>query len=100
MNRATELDAGSSQGRSKAGLPGKDQTVLVYRLEKENLTVRLFSRRDTEPMVELVLGTEARSFPLSEFIHFWLTMIEVGLNRDTLELRAEKAPARTTRSTP
>jgi hypothetical protein len=100
MNHAAELAARLSQHGPEAGLPGKHQPALVYRLEKQNMTVKLFSRCDGEPIVELALGAEARSFPLSEFIHFWLTMIEVGLNRDMVELRAGKAPERIRRKTP
>ncbi len=43
-----------------------------------------------EPVVVLALGSEARNFSLSEFIHFWLTMIEAGLKRDIAELESGK----------
>ena len=90
MNRSAELDGRLSQKEPETGLPGKDQAALVYRLEKQDMTVRLSSRRESEPVIELAIGTEARSFSLSEFIHFWLTMIEVGLKRDIAELESGK----------
>ncbi len=86
MNRAAELDGRLPQKEPETGSPGKDQAELVYRLEKQGLTVTLFSRADIDPVIELALGTEVLSFSLSEFIHFWLTMIEVGLNSDIAEL--------------
>ena len=55
------------------------------------MTVTLFSLGQSEPVVELALGTEARSFSLAEFVHFWLTMIEVGLTRDIAELESGQA---------
>ena len=91
MNRAVQPDAGLPADESKTVLPGKDQAVVVYCLQKQNMTVRLFSRGQSEPVVELALGTEARSFSLAEFVHFWLTMIEVGLTRDIAELESGEA---------
>jgi len=91
MNRAVEPDARLPNEESKTLLPGKDQAVVVHCLQKQNLTVTLFSRCQSEPVVELALGTEARSFSLAEFVHFWLTMIEVGLTRDIAELESGEA---------
>ncbi len=91
MNRAVQPDAGLPADESKTVLPGKDRAVVVYCLQKQNMTVTLFSRGQSEPVVELALGTEARSFSLAEFVHFWLTMIEVGLTRDIAELESGEA---------
>jgi hypothetical protein len=88
MNRAAQPDARLPDEESKRVVPGKDQAVVVYFLQKQNMTVTLFSRGQSEPVVELALGTEARSFSLREFVHFWLTMIEVGLTRDIAELES------------
>ena len=55
------------------------------------MTVTLFSRGQSEPAVELALGTEARRFSLAEFVNFWLTMIEVGLTCDIAELESGEA---------
>jgi len=88
MNRAVQPDARLSDEESKTVLPGKDQAVVVYCLQKQNMTVTLFSRGQSEPVVELALGTEARSFSLREFVQFWLTMIEVGLKRHIAELES------------
>jgi len=52
--------------------------MLVYRLEKQDMTVTLTDAPDSGPLVELALGSEVRTFPLAEFTDFWLTMIEVG----------------------
>jgi len=88
MNRAAELDAKSPQKVPETDLPRKVEAQLVYRLEKQGMTVKLFSRAVREPVIELALGTETRSFALSEFLHFWLTIIEVGLKRDIAELES------------
>jgi hypothetical protein len=90
MNRAVRPDARLPGEESKTVLPGKDQAVVVYCLQKQNMTVTLFSRGQSEPVVELALGTEARSFSLGEFVHFWLTMIEVGLKRDIAGLESQE----------
>jgi len=91
MNRAVQPDAGLPADESKTVLPGKDHAVVVCCLQKQNMTVTLFSRGQSEPVVELALGTEARSFSLAEFVHFWLTMIEVGLTRDIADLESGEA---------
>jgi len=88
MSHAAELDGRLPQEASETGLPSDVQAALLYRLEKQDMTVRLCSRRGGEPVVELVLGTEARSFSLSEFVHFWLTIIDVGLKRDIADLES------------
>ena len=90
MNHAVQPDARLPDEESKTVLPGKDQAVVVYCLQKQNMTVTLFSRGQ-EPVVELALGTEARSFSLAEFVNSWLTMIEVGLTRDIAELESGEA---------
>ncbi len=91
MNRAVEPDARPPNEESKAVLLSKDQAVVVYCLQKQNMTVTLFSRGQSEPVVELALGTEARRFSLAEFVNVWLTMIEVGLTRDIAELESGEA---------
>ncbi len=88
MNRAAELDGKSPQKVPETDLPRKVEAQLVYRLEKQGMTVKLFSRAVREPVIELALGTETRRFSLSEFLHFWLTIIDVGLKRDIAELES------------
>jgi hypothetical protein len=88
MNRAAKLDGALSQKRSEPGLPGELPAEVVYRLEKQDMTVKLLSPRGGGPVIEMALGTEARRFSLSEFLHFWLTIIEVGLKRDIAELES------------
>jgi hypothetical protein len=88
MKRAAGLDGRLPQKEPETGLPGKAQAALVCRLEKQDMTVKLLSRPGSKPVIEMVLGTEARRFSFSEFIHFWLTVIEVGLKRDIAELES------------
>jgi len=66
MNRPAELDARLPQEGPETGLLEKDQTLVMYRLEKQDMTVELSCRGHQEPAVELALGSEARSFALSE----------------------------------
>jgi hypothetical protein len=88
MNRAAELEGRLPQKGLETGSPSKVQAQLVYRLERQGMMVTLFSRAESEPVIELALGTETRSFSLSEFLHFWLTIMEVGLKRDIAELQS------------
>ena len=86
MTRAAELDPRLPQKGPETGLAGKEQASVVYQVEKQDMKVTLFCRHGSQPVIELALGTEARSFSLSEFLHFWLTIVEVGLNSDFAEL--------------
>jgi hypothetical protein len=52
--------------------------MVVYRLERQDMTVTLTYPPDSQPQVELTMGSEVRTFPLPEFTHFWLSMIEMG----------------------
>jgi hypothetical protein len=74
--------------------------MLVYRLEKQDMTVTLTDAPDSGPLVELALGSEARTFPLAEFTDFWLTMIEVGRQATSsyLDALADSARRRNRRS--
>jgi len=90
MNRTIEPDARLPDRRSEGAFLGKDQGRVVYRMEKQDMAVTLFHAGGSQPIVELALGSEARSFPLSEFVHFMLTMIEIGLQSDIAELKCEK----------
>jgi len=90
MDRAVEPDARLPNEESKTVLLGKDQAVVLYRLKKQDMTVTLSCQGQQEPVVVLALGSEERNFSLSEFIHFWLTMIEVGRKRDIAELESGK----------
>jgi hypothetical protein len=42
------------------------------------MTVTFALRGDMKSVVQLVLGSETRTFELEEFTDFWLTMIEEG----------------------
>jgi hypothetical protein len=88
MNRPAELAGDLPQKRPDKGLLGDAPAEVVCRLEKQDMTVRLFSLRGSEPVIEMALGSEARSFSLSEFLHFWLTIVEVGLKRDIAQLES------------
>jgi hypothetical protein len=90
MNRTAELDERLPQKGPETGSPSRVQAQLVYRLEKQGMTVTLFSHTESEPIIELALGTETRTFSLSEFLHFWLTIMEVGLKRDIAELESRE----------
>jgi hypothetical protein len=91
MNRTAELDRRLPQKGSETGLAGKDQAVVMRRLEKQDMKVALSRTGRQEANIELALGSESRSFSLAEFIHFWLTMMEVGLKCDIGELKAGEA---------
>jgi hypothetical protein len=65
-----------------------NRTFVVYQLKGRDMTVTLTRRRHLEPVIELALGSEVRAFPLAEFTHFWLTMIEVGRAADEVYLQS------------
>ena len=60
--------------------------MMVYKLENRNLRVTFTNQNCMEPLVELVLGSEVRTFQLAEFTNFWLDMIEMGRRALTAEL--------------
>jgi len=92
MNRTAELDRRLPQKGSETGLAGKDQAVVMRRLEKQEMKVTLSRTGRKEVNIAFALGSESRSFSLAEFIRFWLTMMEVGLNKcDIGELEAGEA---------
>lgn len=64
--------------------------VMIYCSERHNMMVKLMRGDNKEPIVELMLGSEVCTFPLSEFTHFWLTMIEVGCRTDRAYLESMK----------
>ncbi len=90
MNRAVEPDGRMPNEESKTVLLGKDQAVAVYRLERQHMTMTFSCDGQQEAVVLLAMGSGVRSFTLSEFIHFWLTMIDVGRKRDIAELESGK----------
>jgi hypothetical protein len=66
---------------------------VVFQMKDHDMTVRLTHRNQMEPVVELSLGSELRIFPLVEFTHFWLSMIEVGREADSAYLESlERLP--------
>ncbi len=90
MNRTVEPDARLPNEERKTVPLGKDQAVVVYRLERQEMTVTLSCRGQQEPVVELALGSEMRTFSLAEVVYFCLTMIDLGLKRDVAELGSGK----------
>lgn len=56
----------------------QDHAAVVYRSEEHDITVTFTQPPNSEPLVEFALGSQVRTFPLAEFTHFWLTMIEMG----------------------
>jgi hypothetical protein len=91
MNRAIEPDARLPDKRPESALLGNNQGLVVYRIEKQDMAITLFQARESQPIVQLAVGSEARSFPLSEFVHFLLAMIEIGLQSDIAELECGEA---------
>jgi len=57
---------------------GKDKTSVVYQLKSHTMTVTFIHLDHMNPVVELALGPEVRTFRLEEFTDFWLAMIEAG----------------------
>jgi len=53
---------------------GKHVTPGVYRLKRRGLTIKFTNVDHEEPDVVVALGSEARTLPFEEFIHFWKDM--------------------------
>ncbi len=51
---------------------------MVSQFSKHDMTVTFTHHDGRDPVVQLALGSETRTFELEEFMHFWLTMIEEG----------------------
>jgi hypothetical protein len=69
-----------------ANFVGKDKTSVVYQLKSHAMTVTFIHLDHMNPVVELVLGAEVRTFRLEEFTDFWLAMIEAGREAITAHL--------------
>lgn len=65
---------------------GTDKTSLVYQLKSHEMTVTFIHLDHMNPVVELTLGSEVRTFRLEEFTDFWLAMIEAGRDAITAHL--------------
>ena len=57
---------------------GKEKASVVYHLKSHAMTVTFTHLDHMNPVVELALGSEVRTFRLEEFTDFWLAMIEAG----------------------
>ena len=53
---------------------GKDIRPTVYRLKRHGLTIKFTNVGHEKPDIVVALGSEARTLPFEEFIHFWLDM--------------------------
>ncbi len=70
-----------------------NRVSVVFQMKEHDMTVRFIHRNQMEPIIELSLGSEQRTFPLAEFTHFWLSMIEVGREADCAYLESlERLP--------
>ena len=67
-------------------------TFVVFQTKERDMTVTLRHRHDSEPVIEISLGSELRTFRLSEFTHFWLSMIEIGWQADRAYLESLEQP--------
>ena len=64
----------------------KDKTSVAYQLKSHAMTVTFIHLDQMNPVVELALGSEVRTFRLEEFTDFWLAMIEAGRDAITAHL--------------
>ncbi len=66
----------------------------VFQLGGYDLRVTFDCRDQGAPFVELAVGAEVRLFPLPEFTHFWLEMIELSRQTECAyrESRGELPP--------
>ncbi len=58
----------------RADAVGKDITPPVYRLKRHGLTIKFTNVDHEKPDIVVALGSEARTLPFEEFIHFWKDM--------------------------
>jgi hypothetical protein len=65
---------------------GKAKTSVVYQLKSHAMRVTFIHLDHMNPVVELALGSEVRTFRLEEFTDFWLAMIEAGRDAITAHL--------------
>src|SRR6266404_2219825 len=73
---------------------GKDKASVVYHLKSHAMTVTFTHLDHMNPVVELALGSEVRTFRLEEFTDFWLAMIEAGRGAITRHLEFLKESPR------
>jgi hypothetical protein len=58
----------------RADAVGKHVTPRVYRLKRRGLTIKFTNVARKMPDIVVALGSEARTLPFEEFIHFWQDM--------------------------
>jgi len=54
----------------RADSVGEDRTPTVYRLKRHGLTIKFTNVDHEKPNIVVALGSEARTLPFEEFIHF------------------------------
>ena len=66
-------------------------------MKSHAMTVTFIHLDQMNPVVELALGSEVRTFRLEEFTDFWLAMIEAGRDAITAHLEFLRVPSEETR---
>ena len=65
----------------------------VLELKRYGLKVTISSLESGRRLVEIALGSEARTLSLTEFTSFWLDMVEISWQGDTAELNFLMEPS-------
>jgi hypothetical protein len=66
--------------------------IRVHELKRYGLKVTISSLKSGRGLVEVALGSEARTPALSEFTGFWLDMVEISRQGTTAELNFRMEP--------
>jgi hypothetical protein len=65
----------------------------VHEIKRYGLKVTISSLESARRLVEIALGSEARTLSLTEFTSFWLDMVEISRQGDTAELNFLMEPS-------
>ena len=65
----------------------------VHELKRYGLKVTVSPLEGGRRLVEIVLGSEVRTLSLNEFTSFWLDMVEISRQGDTVELNFLMEPS-------
>jgi hypothetical protein len=67
----------------------------IHELKRYGLKMTVSSLESGRRLVEIALGSEVRTLSLNEFTSFWLDMVEISRQGDTVELNFLMEPCAT-----
>ncbi len=90
-----------ARGDQPSLVPRAAERMRVHELKRYDLKVTVSREESGRTLVQIALGSEARTLSLNEFTGFWLDMVEVSLEETAAQLSFLKEPhAKKTKKSP